>query len=264
MEDLCDFKVGKDFYQRMGRAWKPGYHSTTHPDGKSSMIAAMANFLGELDLAAAALLESREKSKVHIAILETTKHEEANGYNQKDTCGVSLRRLSAVRRRRRPKKDSECHPTTLRRGSPTNHTSSMATASPPRTAPSSTAASSPPARPSPHGKSPRPSNPPPPFHLHKWDLDHRSPLRSPPVAPEPPSSLSASRRLSPIARFIVDVFSRNRGDWGPPVVAELGKLRRVTTGLVAEVLKAENNPAVASKLFAWAGRQKGYRHNYGA
>ncbi|KAK3437715.1 hypothetical protein EUGRSUZ_C02463 [Eucalyptus grandis] len=113
-------------------------------------------------------------------------------------------------------------------------------------------------------QSPRPTSPPAPFHLHRWDSDHRGPLPSPPPAPEPPSSLAASRRLSPIARFIVDAFRRNRGDWGPPVVAELCKLRRVTPSLVAEVLKAENNPTVASKFFAWAGRQKGYRHDYAA
>ncbi|KAI6680750.1 hypothetical protein NL676_034631 [Syzygium grande] len=47
MEDLRDFVAGKAFYQRTGRAWKRGYLLYGPPGtGKSSMIAAMANFLG--------------------------------------------------------------------------------------------------------------------------------------------------------------------------------------------------------------------------
>ncbi|KAF8035466.1 LOW QUALITY PROTEIN: hypothetical protein BT93_C1481 [Corymbia citriodora subsp. variegata] len=47
MEDLRDFMAGKAFYQRTGRAWKRGYLLYGPPGtGKSSMIAAMANFLG--------------------------------------------------------------------------------------------------------------------------------------------------------------------------------------------------------------------------
>ncbi|KAL3746075.1 hypothetical protein ACJRO7_015085 [Eucalyptus globulus] len=46
MEDLHDFVAGKAFYQRTGRAWKRGYLLYGLPGtGKSSMIAAMANFL---------------------------------------------------------------------------------------------------------------------------------------------------------------------------------------------------------------------------
>ncbi|XP_010048621.1 LOW QUALITY PROTEIN: AAA-ATPase At5g57480 [Eucalyptus grandis] len=47
MEDLRDFAAGQAFYQRTGRAWKRGYLLYGPPGtGKSSMIAAMANFLG--------------------------------------------------------------------------------------------------------------------------------------------------------------------------------------------------------------------------
>lgn len=46
------------------------------------------------------------------------------------------------------------------------------------------------------------------------------------------------------------------------MVAELQKLRRVTPNLVVEVLKVQNNPTLASKFFHWAGKQKGYNHNY--
>lgn len=36
----------------------------------------------------------------------------------------------------------------------------------------------------------------------------------------------------------------------------------MTPDLVAEVLKVENNPHLASKFFHWAGKQKGYKHNF--
>ncbi|KAK3437682.1 hypothetical protein EUGRSUZ_C02297, partial [Eucalyptus grandis] len=46
MEDLSDFMAGQAFYQRTGRAWKRVYLLYGPPrTGKSSMIAAMANFL---------------------------------------------------------------------------------------------------------------------------------------------------------------------------------------------------------------------------
>ncbi|KAK1405086.1 Protein hyper-sensitivity-related 4 [Heracleum sosnowskyi] len=55
MEDLETFKKGKDFYKRIGRAWKRGYLLYGPPGtGKSSLIAAMANYLNfdiyDLDL----------------------------------------------------------------------------------------------------------------------------------------------------------------------------------------------------------------------
>ncbi|KAF2309430.1 hypothetical protein GH714_002364 [Hevea brasiliensis] len=47
MEDLKDFGNGQAFYQKTGRAWKRGYLLYGPPGtGKSSMIAAMANYLG--------------------------------------------------------------------------------------------------------------------------------------------------------------------------------------------------------------------------
>lgn len=47
-------------------------------------------------------------------------------------------------------------------------------------------------------------------------------------------------------------------------MTQLNKLRRVTPDLVAEVLKFENNPVLASKFFHWVGKQKGYSHNFAA
>ncbi|OAY50229.1 pentatricopeptide repeat-containing protein At4g20740 [Manihot esculenta] len=104
-----------------------------------------------------------------------------------------------------------------------------------------------------------------PFDLQKWDPQNPSP---PPQASKPPplahnhSLTRVSRLLSPISRFIIDAFRKNGNHWGPPVVTELRKLRRVTPDLVAEVLKVENNPHLASKFFHWAGKQKGYKHNF--
>ncbi|XP_071694114.1 AAA-ATPase At4g25835-like [Rutidosis leptorrhynchoides] len=47
MLDLTDFANGEAFYKRAGRAWKRGYLLYGPPGtGKSSMIAAMANYLG--------------------------------------------------------------------------------------------------------------------------------------------------------------------------------------------------------------------------
>lgn len=55
IEDLETFKKGKQFYKRIGRAWKRGYLLYGPPGtGKSSLIAAMANYLNfdiyDLDL----------------------------------------------------------------------------------------------------------------------------------------------------------------------------------------------------------------------
>ncbi|XP_062115610.1 pentatricopeptide repeat-containing protein At4g20740 [Humulus lupulus] len=105
-----------------------------------------------------------------------------------------------------------------------------------------------------------PKHQPQPSDLSKWDPDHFPSQPSKPTAAATPT-LSF---LSPIARFIVDAFRKNQSQWGPPVVSELRKLRRVTPELVAEVLKVQTEPALASKFFHWAGKQKGYKHNYGS
>ncbi|CAI8596348.1 unnamed protein product [Vicia faba] len=98
------------------------------------------------------------------------------------------------------------------------------------------------------------------FQIQKWDPHFLSHSNSP--SPSPEASFSASIRLSPIARFIIDAFRKNDYKWGPPVVTELNKLRRVTPTLVAEVLKFQTNPTLAFKFFHWVGKQKGYHHNF--
>nr|KYP41047.1 Pentatricopeptide repeat-containing protein At4g20740 family [Cajanus cajan] len=113
----------------------------------------------------------------------------------------------------------------------------------------------------------KPSNPTPnpnpkskPFNIKKWDPHF---LSTAPSSPSPP--LSASPRLSPLARFILDAFRKSRNKWSPAVVAELSKLRRVPPNLVAEVLKQhQTDPALASTFFHWAGKQRGYSHSFAA
>ncbi|KAG7982846.1 hypothetical protein I3843_04G073600 [Carya illinoinensis] len=105
---------------------------------------------------------------------------------------------------------------------------------------------------------------PQPFHIENWDphsLLHGSPPSASPTSP-PQNFFSSSISLSPIARFISDSFRKNHFRWGPPVVSELNKLRRVTPSLVAEVLKVQTDPTLASNFFHWAGKQKGFKHNF--
>ncbi|KAM3276081.1 hypothetical protein ACQJBY_044458 [Aegilops geniculata] len=113
-------------------------------------------------------------------------------------------------------------------------------------------------------RSPSPAATTAPFHLPDWDPS--SPSHSPRSPPTPSHSTSASsRRLSPLARFLLDALRRHQR-WGPPVVADLSKLRRVPPTLVAEVLSAHPPPPppLALPFFHWAGRQKGFRHCFPA
>ncbi|GAB2217576.1 hypothetical protein Drorol1_Dr00000775 [Drosera rotundifolia] len=105
----------------------------------------------------------------------------------------------------------------------------------------------------------RPGN----FTLQDWDPDS---TRGPKPAPPRNSSeefFRMAQKLSPIARYICDSFRKNK-NWGPAVIGDLNKLRRVTPTLVTEVLKVQNDPVVSSKFFHWAGKQKGYKHTFAA
>ncbi|XP_031100622.1 pentatricopeptide repeat-containing protein At4g20740 [Ipomoea triloba] len=97
------------------------------------------------------------------------------------------------------------------------------------------------------------------FDLRKWDPD----ADSRPGTRDPSQDFfSVAKSLSPIARYIVDSF-RKHGRWGPLVVEDLNRLRRVTPKLVTEILKVPNiDPRLSSKFFYWAGKQKGYRHDF--
>ncbi|GAA0147341.1 hypothetical protein LIER_07065 [Lithospermum erythrorhizon] len=98
------------------------------------------------------------------------------------------------------------------------------------------------------------------FDLKKW-YPNNSILLKPQKDPSQ-EFFNIAKTLSPIARYIVDIFRKNK-EWGPSVVAELNKLRRVTPKLVAEVLKVPHlHPRISTKFFHWAGKQKGYKHDF--
>ncbi|PIN11075.1 hypothetical protein CDL12_16327 [Handroanthus impetiginosus] len=101
-----------------------------------------------------------------------------------------------------------------------------------------------------------------PFDLQKWDPDEET-NQKPPLGRDPSEKFfSLAKNLSPIARYIVDAFRKHK-QWSPQLVAELNRLRRVTPKLVAEVLKFPDvDPRLSSKFFHWAGKQKGYRHDF--
>ncbi|XP_040987283.1 AAA-ATPase ASD, mitochondrial-like [Juglans microcarpa x Juglans regia] len=72
IEDLLTFSKSKDFYKKIGKAWKRGYLLYGPPGtGKSTMIAAMANLLNYdvYDLELTAVKENTELRKL---LIETT------------------------------------------------------------------------------------------------------------------------------------------------------------------------------------------------
>ncbi|KAG2692124.1 hypothetical protein I3843_08G036900 [Carya illinoinensis] len=72
MEDLMGFANGQGFYQKTGRAWKRGYLLYGPPGtGKSSMIAAMANYLG-YDIYDLELTEVHTNSDLRKLLMKTS------------------------------------------------------------------------------------------------------------------------------------------------------------------------------------------------
>ncbi|CAM6046822.1 unnamed protein product [Sphagnum compactum] len=70
--DLKSFMEGKNFFERVGRAWKRGYLLYGPPGtGKSSMIAAMANFL-KYDVYDLELTQVFSNSELRQLLIQTT------------------------------------------------------------------------------------------------------------------------------------------------------------------------------------------------
>eukprot|EP01018_Ginkgo_biloba_P006397 Gb_11779 [translate_table: standard] len=70
--DLKAFATGQEFYQNTGRAWKRGYLLYGPPGtGKSSMIAAMANYLG-YDVYDLELTEVHTNAELRKLLIKTT------------------------------------------------------------------------------------------------------------------------------------------------------------------------------------------------
>lgn len=72
MDDLKAFSEGQEFYHKIGRAWKRGYFLHGPPgSGKSSLIAAMANFL-HYDVYDLELSKVSDNSELRALLIQTT------------------------------------------------------------------------------------------------------------------------------------------------------------------------------------------------
>ncbi|RAL47630.1 hypothetical protein DM860_011368 [Cuscuta australis] len=72
LDDLIAFKEGRDYYAKIGKAWKRGYLLYGPPGtGKSTMIAAMANFLN-YDIYDLELTSVSDNTKLRELLAETT------------------------------------------------------------------------------------------------------------------------------------------------------------------------------------------------
>lgn len=72
MKDLNAFRNGKDYYAKIGKAWKRGYLLYGPPGtGKSSMISAMANFL-DYDVYDLELTTVKNNTELRKLFIETT------------------------------------------------------------------------------------------------------------------------------------------------------------------------------------------------
>lgn len=72
MDDLKAFSEGKEFYHKIGRAWKRGYFLHGPPgSGKSSLIAAMANFL-HYDVYDLELTKVSDNSELRALLIQTS------------------------------------------------------------------------------------------------------------------------------------------------------------------------------------------------
>ncbi|XP_042497751.1 AAA-ATPase ASD, mitochondrial-like [Macadamia integrifolia] len=72
MDDLINFSNSKDYYRKIGKAWKRGYLLYGPPGtGKSSMIAAMANLL-DYDIYDLELTSVKDNTELRKLLIETS------------------------------------------------------------------------------------------------------------------------------------------------------------------------------------------------
>ncbi|CAJ1827597.1 unnamed protein product [Sphenostylis stenocarpa] len=72
IDDLITFKNGKEYYDKIGKAWKRGYLLYGPPGtGKSTMIAAMANFM-YYDVYDLELTAVKDNTQLRTLLIETT------------------------------------------------------------------------------------------------------------------------------------------------------------------------------------------------
>ncbi|KAK6162818.1 hypothetical protein DH2020_002659 [Rehmannia glutinosa] len=104
VDDLTAFADGKEFYQKIGRAWKRGYLLYGSPGaGKSSLIAAMANFL-RYDVYDLELSKVTDNSELRALLIQTTNRSII--VIEDIDCSIDLTgdRLTKTTRRSSPKK----------------------------------------------------------------------------------------------------------------------------------------------------------------
>ncbi|KAG4958784.1 hypothetical protein JHK82_035491 [Glycine max] len=83
LNDLVKFKTGGEYYAEVGKAWKRGYLLYDPPGtGKSSMIAAMANFMNydmyHLELTARKKKENEDEEQPENPIMNAEEEEKAS------------------------------------------------------------------------------------------------------------------------------------------------------------------------------------------
>uniref|UniRef100_A0A7N0TK54 AAA+ ATPase domain-containing protein n=1 Tax=Kalanchoe fedtschenkoi TaxID=63787 RepID=A0A7N0TK54_KALFE len=105
MNDLKAFSSSKDYYAKIGKAWKRGYLLYGPPGtGKSTMIACIANYLG-YDVYDLELTAVKNNSQLRELMMETS----SKSVIVIEDIDCSLN-LTGQRRKKSPKRDEEDHP----------------------------------------------------------------------------------------------------------------------------------------------------------
>ncbi|KAI6671213.1 hypothetical protein NL676_006098 [Syzygium grande] len=102
MNDLLKFRRGKEYYERIGKAWKRGYLLYGPPGtGKSTMIAAIANFLN-YDVYDLELTTVKDNTELRKLLIETS--EKAIIVIEDIDCSLDL---TGQRKKKKQEKDDD-------------------------------------------------------------------------------------------------------------------------------------------------------------